>query len=366
MEQALKRIYHDPSDPGSLGGVDRLLRRAKELKVPNVDREAVTGFLRKEQAYTLHKPARRHFPRNRTYVSGIDAQWQADLADMQGLARQNGGMRYILTVIDVFSKFAWVAPVKSKDAPTIVEAFRAVLERAAPRKPRRLQTDKGKEFFNKDFATLMRQQDIHHFASESDQKAAVVERFNRTIKTRLWTYMSDRGTVLWTDVIQNMVKAYNQSRHRAIGMAPVAVQKKDELRLWTKLYGDGDTELKRERIAPGSMARISKAKGLFEKGYMPNWSQEHFTVNPTPPGPPRKGTKRGVYKLTDYNGEPIRGVWYPEEVQSISDNQYRIEKVLRRKTAPDGTKELYVKWEGWPEKFNSWIKETDQYDVTGA
>ena len=94
--EALKRIYHDPGDPGSLGGVERLLRRANELHVPGVNRQAVEEFLRGEYAYTLHKPARRRYPRNHIYVAGIDAQWQADLADMQGLSRQNGGLKLSL------------------------------------------------------------------------------------------------------------------------------------------------------------------------------------------------------------------------------------------------------------------------------
>ena len=362
-EAALKRAYHDPADPGSLGGIDRLLRRAKELKIPYVDRETVENVLKQEQAYTLHKPARRHFPRNHIYVKGIDGQWQADLADMQSLSRQNDGMRYILTVIDVFSKFAWAQPVKSKDAETIRDAFREVLRDAAPRKPPRLQTDKGKEFFNKDFDALVKRHGIQHFATESDQKAAVVERFNRTIKTRLWTYMSDRGTVRWVDVLNNMVSAYNHSYHRSIKMKPADVKKTDENILWARLYGDGNTELKRERIAPGSMVRISNVKGIFDKGYLPNWSKEHFTVNAPAPGPRRRNTKRRVYKLSDYNGEAMLGSWYPEEVQQITDNQYRIEKVLRQRTAADGTIERFVKWEGWPEKFNSWINEADEYNV---
>ena len=195
MNQALKRIYHDPKDPGSLGGVIRLLNSALERNVAGVNTKTVQKFLQGEQAYTLHKPAKRHYKRNPTYVSGIDAQWQIDLADMQALARQNDGYRYILTVIDVFSKYAWVAPVRSKDASTVTNAFQQILDLAAPRKPHRVQSDKGKEFFNKDFAALTKRHSIDHFASNSDQKTAVVERFNRTIKTRLWTYMSDRRTV---------------------------------------------------------------------------------------------------------------------------------------------------------------------------
>ena len=121
VEEELRRIYRDPADPGSLGGIDRLLRRAKQLKVPGVNRLVVEQFLKGEQAYTLHKPARRRYVRNRTYVAGIDAQWQADLADMQAIAHQNKGARYQRTVIDVFSKYAWVAPVKSKDAAAVTE-----------------------------------------------------------------------------------------------------------------------------------------------------------------------------------------------------------------------------------------------------
>ena len=193
---ALDKIYRTPGDPGSLGGAERLFKRAKGLKVRGVTRASVAEYLRGHQAYTLHKPARRHYKRKKIYVAGIDAQWQADLTDMQGVARQNDGMRYILTVIDVISKYAWSQPVRSKDTETVADLFCRVLHEAAPHKPKRVQTDKGKEFFNEKFSALMRRHGIHYFASESDQKAAVSERFNRTIKSRIYTYLSDRGTVL--------------------------------------------------------------------------------------------------------------------------------------------------------------------------
>ena len=96
---------------------------------------------------------------------------------------------------------------------------------------------------------------------------------------------------------------------------------------------------------------------------MLNWTKEHFTVSQALPV--RRGTKRGVYKLVDYNNDELKGSWYPEEIQEITDNQHRIEKVLRRRTLPDGIKELFVRWEGWPDKYNSLINETDKYDVIG-
>ena len=90
--------------------------------------------------------------------------------------------------------------------------------------------------------------------------------------------------------------------------------------------------------------------------------RSHFDISETPEV--KRGTRRRVYKIQDYNGEPVKGVWYPEELQQITDNQYRIERVLRRRKAADGSTELFVKWEGWPEKFNSWINEADRYNVT--
>ena len=106
MDERLKELYYSADDKGSYGGVERLYRRAVEDQVSHITRNAVRDVLSRQRAYTLHKPARRYFPRNRIYVNCIDKQWQADLADMVGLQRENNGNRYILTVIDVFSKFA--------------------------------------------------------------------------------------------------------------------------------------------------------------------------------------------------------------------------------------------------------------------
>ena len=151
----------------------------------------------------------------------------------------------------------------------------------------------------------MKGHNIQHFASESDQKVAVVERFNRTIKTRIWTYLSDRGTVCWVDVIEKLGDAYNNSHHRSIGMAPADVDKRHKNSLWTSLYGLGDTHLK-PAMPFGSMVRITKNKGVFGKGYMPNWSKENFTFDEAPI--PSRGNKRRVYIIVDYKGDPVKGV----------------------------------------------------------
>ena len=358
MEKLLGSIYYNVQDPGAYGGVDRLLRRARELGHKDITREEVKQYLADQHTYSLHKPARRHYKRNATVVGGIDSQWQADLCDMQQLAKYNDKMHYILTVIDILSKFAWAVAVKDKSSKTVTAAFASVLESAKPRVPKKLQTDKGKEFFNKDFAALMRARDIHLFASESDQKAAVVERFNRTLKTRIWTFFSAKRTSRWVDDLPGFLEAYNHSYHRSIGMAPADVTEEDENRIWGRLYGKECTVQGRKGgdnsgvPEVGGKVRLNKFKGIFEKGYLPNWTAEDFQVTKTV-----GGRKRPLYKLKDNTGEDISGTFYPEEVQKIKENKYFIEKIIKRRKLKDGTKQLLVKWENWPEKFNSWINE---------
>ena len=145
---ALSNINHDTKDFSFLGGVKRLLTRARQLHVTGVKRKTVKEYIQSKQAYTLQKPVRRCFTKYHIYMVRLDAQWQADFADMEGIAMQNNGMKYILTVIDVFSKFAWVVPVYFKNAKAITAAFRQLLIAAKLRHHRRLQTDNGKEFFN--------------------------------------------------------------------------------------------------------------------------------------------------------------------------------------------------------------------------
>jgi len=358
-DSILKSVYYSAEDSGSYGGAERLYQRVRER---GISREQVRQFLSKQQAYTLHKPARRHFKRNKTYVSGIDKQWQVDLADMQGLSRQNNGIKYLLACIDIFSKYAWVIPIKNKSAPIMTVAFTQLFDQAAPRKPLKIQSDRGKEFFNKSVRSLFENTyQIKHFASWSDQKAAICERFIRTLKTRIWTYLSANKTERYIDALDSILKSYNNSTHRSIKMKPADVTHKDETKIWRRLYeNELRNPIKKAPISHNQMVRISRVKGEFEKGYMPNWSEEHFNVRDDDDEGAKSSAKK-VYKLADKSGEELSGSWYKEELQPISHNEYRIEKILRKRNSKEesGGKEALVKWRGWPAKFNTWISESD-------
>ena len=354
INDKLRELYYNPKDPGSYGGVERLLRRVKRF---GINRQQVQKFLHKQFSYSIHKPYRRSIPRNKTYVSGIDIQWQADLADFKTLSRKNGGYRYLLCCIDVFSRSGWVVPVKTKSAPELVNAFKGILDKSYPRKPIRIQTDKGKEFCNKDVKSILsKKYNIEHFTTCSDKKAALCERFIRTLKTRIWTYLTAQKTSRYLDVLDNIVQAYNNSFHRSIGMAPNKVCKKYETKIWKRLYGESPNQMTSSiNLKPNQKVRISRIKGEFEKGYVPNWSEEDFHVTNVIESMPHT-----VYKLEDETGEKLKGSWYRKELQPIDTNEYRIEKIIKkRRDKINGQVEFFVKWSGWPTKFNSWIKDSD-------
>ena len=139
MDDYLPSIYYDPKRSEGFGGVGRLYQDVKKEGKFKISRKEIKEWLMKQDAYTLHKPMRRHFKRNRVIVGGIDQQWQMDLADMQSMRKFNDGYRYLLVCIDVFSKYAWVVPLKNKTGPALVEAFKIIL--ASGRKPEKIMTD---------------------------------------------------------------------------------------------------------------------------------------------------------------------------------------------------------------------------------
>ncbi len=179
-EKVLLSNYHDPSQPGSFGGVNRFAKAQK------TSIKKAREILERDLGYTLHKPRRRRFATLPVLVFNVNEQWVADLVEMQPLSKYNKGHRYLLTVIDVLSKYAWVEALKDKTGKTVAEAFAKILKRAKGRKPQKLQTDDGKEFYNKTFTALMKREGIHHLSTAGDTKASTVERLNRTLKERMY------------------------------------------------------------------------------------------------------------------------------------------------------------------------------------
>lgn len=347
MEEYLKKVFYDTSHPSGFGGVDAVYRAARKDGV-NISRKQITKWLRQQPTYTLHKPIRRRFKRNRVVVGGIDEQWQADLVDVASLSQHNGGIRFLLTCIDIFSKYAWVVPLNDKTGMSLIKAFKRILRDG--RKPRLLQTDKGTEFTNSRFQSFLKKENIEFFTTQNERKASVVERFNRTLKTKMWKYFTAQNTYDYKPVLQKLVSAYNHSFHRSIKRTPDSVTPANSEVVWQTLYGPLNDErsiVTTFKFNLGDTVRISMAARDFSKGYLPNWTTISERITRNPP----------VYKLKDYDGEELKGTFYEQELQRVDkkDELYEVEKVLHTRK-PRGVKEYFVKWLGYPTKFNSWVR----------
>ena len=344
----LKRRYRDPGQPGSLGGAARFAK-AQGITVQRAKR-----ILEHELGYTLHKPTRRRFPTSRVLVFGPDEQWAADLIDVQKLKRDNKGTNYLLTVVDVFSKYAWVVPIKQKTGPLVAQAL-ATLFQTSKRTPQKLQTDDGKEFYNKHVTKVLKDHGTHHFSTAGDTKASVVERFNRTFKQRLYRYMTTYNTFKYLSSLPKLVDGYNASFHRSIGRAPRDVDQSNAEEVWDTLYDDKKKKKKKKKksgLKAGDRVRLNAKHRTFDKGYLPGWTEEVFLVTQT-----NLDGNVPSYRISEWDDTPIKGTFYTQDLQKVAvtdDDLFRIDSVVKRKKD-----KVLVRWKGWPSKYDSWINKKD-------
>ena len=257
---------------------------------------------------------------------------------MQAFSKLNRGVKYLLAVIDILSKYGWLIPLKDKTGKSVASALKTIFKE---RKPEKMWVDKGKEFYNKDVKDL-----VELYSTENEEKSSVVERWIRTMKEKMWKYFTDKNTNIYIDILPDLVKNYNNTRHSSIKMTPVKASKKEnELTVWRNLYPE---HLEIHDINPkfsvGDRVRISKKKKTFEKGYTTRWTEEIFTIVEV------KRSRPPTYKIADLNGEEIKGSFYEPELQKTSQEIFRIEKVIKR-----GKKKSLVKWKGYSDDFNSWV-----------
>lgn len=295
----------------------------------------------------IHKAARKNFDRRSVVLKRVDDLWQADLIDMQNFASVNNGFKYILIIIDCFSKYVWTVPVKTKTKQEITSSFQHVLHKSR-RLPINLQTDMGKEFYNDCFQKLMKQYKINHYSTYSTKKASIIERVIRTIKGKLYKYFSLVGNYKWFgQSLAIIVDAYNNTFHRTIKLKPNEVNSSNESKVLINVSNARrkDRKIKKGKFKVGDSVRISKYKEAFQKGYTPNWSTEIFSITKV------NKTNPITYQIKDRRNQVILGSFYEQELQKTNHpDVYLVEKVMKRK----GNK-LYVKWLGLGENENSWI-----------
>ena len=358
VEEYLSNIYYDAKHPASYGSVGSLFKFAKQ-RYNNISLNDIKLWLSKQLTYTLHRYARKNFLRNRIYVTHMLQQWQADLVDMKELVKENDGYKYLLTVIDCFSKYLWVIPLKVKTSKSVIDAFKRIFKEA---KPLKIQTDRGTEFNNKEFKAFCLNEKVRYFTSQDVKiKCSIVERVNRTLKEKMFKYFTANGTRKYIDNLDELVKSYNHRWHRSIKMCPVDVNETNERLVFKNLYGV--TSLKdiirpklknKNDLKVGSDVRRKYDLSQLDRGYYPNWTDNIFKID----GIIDKIGKF-QYIIKDYKKVTLPSRFYKEELQPVTDTkEYRIEKILNERKRGNNI-EFLVKWIGFPSSDNTWINKKD-------
>lgn len=355
-EKYLEKVYYDSKFPGSFSGVDKLYRAVRKDGKFVLGRAKIRKWLETQETFGLHKQINRKFRRRRVIAPFIDYQWDADTAVMKSFAKDNDGYAFFLVAIDVFSRFAYTVPLRSTQGKEMSSALETIFRRES--KPSKLRTDKGVEYRNRDVQRLLKAEGVDYFYTQNEQKSSYAERCIKTLKSRLFRYMSRHQTHRWIDVLEDVTQSYNAAYHRGIKMAPRAVTKKDEPRLWKLQYPPTKYVKPSTRgfaFRKGDTVRISHLRQAFDREYDERWTMEYFVVD-------ERGIKEGIpfYTLKDTLGDDVKGTFYQSELNRARVNdqtEYRIEKIVRRRRH-----DALVKWMGWPTKFNSWIPLTSLKD----
>ena len=308
--------------------------------------------------YTKHRYFRKHHPTARVIVGGINQLHQADLIDVSNLSIYNNGVKFLLIVEDVFSKFIWVQPLLNKANVSILQAFQKIYTDVS-KFPSSLSTDKGTEFIGQLVKKFFAQHNVQYFTSEGNTKAQFVERTIRTFKKILYGLMDLNKTFSFIGFLQVAVQMYNSKVSSVTKFAPKEVSSANARQVFFNTYGPTLKDIVHLRIPPahqsklfdvGDFVRIAVNKGVFSKKYQNTFSAELFKIVEVVPNNPMQ------YKLADIQDEPIVGKFYPSELQKVDIRTEKmwVEKILEEKTI-NQNKMALVKWQNYGNKFTSWV-----------
>ena len=346
--------YYFSDKPQSFGGKYQLYNL--------FDKKEVNSALENNDIYSRfkqHKRAKKYSP---IYVYKKRELFQSDVVFFtnQDLVDANNGYKYLFTTIDVFSKMAWVYPLKENKCIRVLECFQDILSKCG-KNPERLNTDRGSELICKKFGKFLKDQKIHHYLSYSIRKCPVVERFNLTLQNLLYRIMAKNNSNEWTKFIDQAMKIYLNRKHRTIKMSPLEAEKDENestvRRTYFERYIASGSKKCKPKYKVGDSVRIWKARGTFHRGYNEDFSREHFIITEV-----LKNLPVPRYKLKDYLEEHITGSFFEDELVRYNPSEFYDIQVVKKRKTKKGV-EYLVNYIGYPESMNQWVKASDLKNI---
>lgn len=294
-------------------------------------------------AEEIHKPVKRKFDRRTITATAPNNIWSVDLLDVSKWKEQNNGVTFLLIIIDIYSRYLYVVPLKNKTQTEVLNAFMSL-----DVTPNNLWTDEGSEFYNNKFAKFCEEKHINHYHTYSGLKSVFAERFNRTLRETIARYFTENNTFNYLIQLDRFVDEYNNKKHSSIKQKPIDVYRNGAIPYSKISFFNSEPKYKK-----GDFVRVSKIKKTFEKGYTPRWSKEVFKIIAID-----TSQYPLMYELADQQGELVTGKFYEDELQKTDlQNFALIEEVIERKTI-NRRKMALVKYQGYGSKFNEWIPES--------
>ena len=348
----IEKIYYDPRNPAAYTSGKGLYKQlGKKIKG-----KRIAQWLGQQETWGLHKPIRYKFRRRKTVSPWPHRYYQVDLLDTSKYSPSNKGVKFILTAIDVFSKFAWAVPIKNKTGVAVTEALKKILSKKKYHELA-IQSDKGKEFTNKQVQQFLKSKNIRFFTTENDDiKASLVERFNRTLQSKIHRYMTHKKTEAYLGVLPELLAGYNDTVHSTTGFSPTYLSSTTDesvhLAVWDiSGFGEPPWDRVTRTFKVGDHVRINKTRVTFRKSYIAGWSRELFRIVGINETYPR------TYRIVDQGGEEVRGNFYPQELLAAPDPEFHdVEKIVKKRKKGKSVQYL-VKWAGYSDKYNSWVEE---------
>lgn len=373
VDRYLQSLYYDLQKPGAFRGPLQLWRQVKKENKYKVGLIKIKQWLQNQDVYSMNKSLKRRFKRARVFTAGIKDQYDIDLMDVSFHSKQNDGVKYLLVVIDVFTRYVWISPLQNKTGASVLRALEECFKERGP--PRKVRSDAGKEFLAKQVQSYFKSVNIKHFVTQGESKSNYVERVIKTLRSLMHRFMKKARSFRYIDSLQTLVSNYNKTPHSSLGnKAPIEINEENEVDqiasqyLTLKTKNPPKKSFKKKiikkrktsfRFKIGDSVRISHVKHAFEREFMEKYTGEIFTIK-------GRALKQDIpmYRLQDLGGEELVGSFYQAELQKVEKPEvWEVEKVLR-KSRRNKKSYVLVKWLHFPSSFNSWIPESDLRDLS--